>query len=158
MSYRPLLLGFALLASCAGTQSPLVVKQFKMLDTKVDVSIDPMVRGEKQRRLHGAVSLAEQQARLGAYYSILWHDPAGAGSGEVEVLFKYQQGATASLVKRQSKRFPATATSGQMDFSVIGADYRRNGRVLAWQATLSRGGRVLATERSYLWRTPPPPF
>ena len=33
----------------------------------------------------------------GQYYTLIWHDPAGAGQGEVEVVFQYQQGATASL-------------------------------------------------------------
>lgn len=152
------LLGLALLASCAGPQPPLVVKQFKMLDTKLDASIDPMVRGEKQRRLYGAVSMAERRERLGSYYTVLWHDPKGAGSGEVQVLFEYQQGATASKVKRLVKRFPAGDAAGRAEFSILGSDYLRNGRVLAWQTTLSRGGRVLATERSHLWREPQAPF
>lgn len=154
VTLRPLLLGAALLASCTGPQAPLEVKTFRMLDTKMDTTIDPMVRGEKQRRLHGAVSVAEQQERLGAYYTAVWHDSAGAGRGEVEVLLEYQQGATASKVLRQSRKFPAASTTGRADFAVTGANYQKNGRVLAWQITLSRGGRVLASERSHMWRKP----
>jgi hypothetical protein len=156
--FRPFLLGAALLASCAGPPAPLEVKTFKMLDTQIDTSIDPMVRGEKMRRLHGAVTVAEQQERLGAYYTAIWHDPAGTGSGGVEVLFEYQQGATASKVLRQSRKFPADATTGRADFAVTGVNYAKNGRVLAWQITLSRGGRVIASERSHLWRKPAAPF
>jgi hypothetical protein len=130
----------------------LVVKQFKMLDLDIDNAEDPMVRGEKQRRLYGAVTTAERNARLGAYYTILWSDPQGAGGGEVEVLFEYQQGATASKVKRLSKRFNSAETSGKVEVSIIGEDYRKNGRVLAWKTTLSRGSRVLATEQSHLWQ------
>ena len=50
--------------------------------------------------------MAERRQRLGQYYTLLWHDPAGAGQGEVEVVFQYQQGATASRVKRMTKDFP----------------------------------------------------
>jgi hypothetical protein len=156
--FRPLLLGVALLASCAGPRAPLEVKTFKLLDTKLDTSVDAMVRGEKMRRLHGAVSVAEQRERLGSYYTATWHDPAGAGRGGVEVIFEYQQGATASKVLRQSRTFPADATTGIADFSVIGANYRKNGRVLAWQITLSRGGRAIASERSHMWREASAPF
>lgn len=146
------LLLLLVLASCAGPVPPLVVKPFKMLDTRIDLSGDPMVRGEKTRRLHGAVSVAEQRKNLGAYYTVLWHDPAAAG--EVEVVFEYQQGATASRVKRQVKRFPPTDSSGRVEFSVIGEDYARNGRVLAWRISLKRGGREIANEQSCLWRAP----
>ena len=145
----PLLVGVLALASCGGPELPLEVKTFKVLDAKLDPSTDPMVRGEKQRRLFGAVSLKEQRERLGNYYTILWHDPAGPG--EVEVLFEYQQGGTASKILRQVKRFPATDSSGEAEFAIIGENYLQHGRVLAWQITLSRGGKTIASERSYLW-------
>lgn len=154
MSIRlPILLGILALASCGGPEPPLLVKSFKVLDTEIDPSTDPMVRGEKQRRLHGAVSLKEQRERMGNYYTVLWHDPEG--SGEVEVMFEYQQGGTASKILRQVRRFPATESSGKTEFAIIGRDYAEHGRVLSWQITLSRGGRVLASERSYLWPTTP---
>ncbi len=110
-----------------------------------------MVRMEKNRRLLGAVSFAERRQRLGQYYTLFWSDPAGAGSGPVEVLFEFQQGATASRVKHIQKDFPDTEAEGKAEFAVIGDDYFDNGRVLAWRATLRRGNRVLAQKRSYLW-------
>ena len=143
----PLVIG-----ACAGHKDTLVVKQFKMRDQQTDGVEDPMIRGEKQRRLHGAVSMAERTARLGAYYTILWNAPIGTSTGEVEVLFEFQQGATASLVKRMVKRFPTTASSGRVEFAIVGQDYLKNGRVLAWKTTLSRGGRVIATRKSHLWQ------
>ena len=152
MRHWYLLISLFLLGSCAGPPAPLEVKQFKMLNVEIDNSTDPMVRGEKQRRLFGAVSAAERLGRLGAYYTILWHDPKGAGSGEVEVLFEYQQGATASKVKHLSKRFGSAEASGKVEFAIIGNDYAKQGRVLAWKTTLTRGGRVVATEKSHLWQ------
>jgi hypothetical protein len=111
-----------------------------------------MVRMEKERRLLGAVSMEERRQRLGQYYTLLWSDPAGAGHGPVEVVFQYQQGASASRVKRMTKSFPADAAEGIADFAVIGDDYFTNGRVLAWQATVLRGGREISSRRSFLWR------
>ena len=111
-----------------------------------------MVRMEKERRLRGAVSMAERKERLGQYYTLLWDDPSGAGQGGVEVTFEYQQGATASLVKRLVKSFPASETNGIAEFAVIGENYFKGGKVLAWKATLQRGKRVIATRQSYLWQ------
>jgi len=147
-----LLLLLLLLGACSGKPETLVVKQFKMLNQQTDTVEDPMVRGERQRRLYGSVSMAERAARLGVYYTILWNLPPDAPAGEVEVLFEFQQGATASLVKHMAKRFPASQMSGKVEFAVLGQDYLTNGRVLTWKATLSRGGRVLATKQSHLWQ------
>ncbi len=140
------------LGACAGHKELLVVKQFKLRDAKTTGVEDPMIQSEKQRRLYGAVSMAERRARLGAYYTLLWNDPKGVGTGEVVLLFEYQQGATASLVKRMVKRFDSKESSGTVEFAIIGDDYLKNGRVLAWKTTLSRGGRVLATSKSHLWQ------
>ncbi len=147
-----LLLLLVLPAACAGKKTPLVVKQFKMLNQQTDTIEDPMVRGDKQRRLYGAVSMAERASRLGAYYTILWDLPPHAPAGETEVLFEFQQGATASLIKRMVQRFPASQNSGKVEFAIIGQDYLKNGRVLAWKATLSRGGQAIATRKSLLWQ------
>ena len=111
-----------------------------------------MVRMEKERHLRGAVSMEERRERLGQYYTLLWNDPTGAGQGEVEIIFQYQQGATASKVKRMVATFPSSDTKGTTGFAVIGSDYFNNGKVLAWKATLQRGKRVIATQQSYLWQ------
>ena len=111
-----------------------------------------MVRMEKERRLRGAVSMAERRERLGQYYTLRWNDPAGAGQGAVTLTFEYQQGATASRVKKMVANFPSAEGSGTTEFAVIGEDYFTGGKVLAWKATLERGGRVIASRRSYLWQ------
>ena len=146
------LLAALFLAACAGPRETLAVKQFVLRDQVRDTGEEPMVRMEKARRLRGAVSMQERKQRLGQYYTLIWHDPAGAGQGPVEVVFQYQQGASASLVKHMTKQFPASATEGVAEFAVIGDDYFTNGKVLAWHATVSRGKRELASKSSYLWR------
>jgi len=107
---------------------------------------------EKERHLLGAVTMAQRRQRLGQYYTILWNNPAGVGQGKVQVVFQYQQGGSASLVKRMTKDFPSSNAKGTAEFAVIGDNYFKNGKVLAWKATVLRGSRELASRRSYLWQ------
>jgi hypothetical protein len=146
------LLAVLLLGACAGPRQALVVKQFQLRDQDTRSTDEPMVQMEKARRLHGAVSMAERRNKLGQYYTLLWSDPAGAGQGEAELTFQYQQGATASRVKRMVRSFQAADSHGSAEFAVIGDDYFKGGKVLAWKATLRRGKREVASRQSYLWQ------
>lgn len=128
-----------------------MVKQFYLRDEIDKENVEPMIRAEKNRALYGAVSMEERKQRLGQYYTVLWNDPPGAGNGEVEVVFEFQQGGSGSKIKKRSHRFPAGDHSGKAVFSVIGDDYFKGGKVLTWKVSLLRGGRVLATKQSYLW-------
>ncbi|MBM3862396.1 MAG: hypothetical protein FJ385_00365 [Verrucomicrobia bacterium] len=139
-----------LTASCANRSGDMQVKQFHLRDLS-STDEDPMVRMEKERRLHGAVSVTEQRQRLGQYYTILWDDPSAGSGGEVEVVFEYRQSATGSLVKRQVKRLAPDSARGRVEFAVIGRDYLEGGRVLAWKATVRSQGRPVASRQSYLW-------
>ncbi len=141
-----------LLGACSGSSDPLVVKQFQLRDQVPSNADEPMARMEKSRRLRGAVSLEERRQRLGQYYTLIWQDADGAGNGKVQLVFQYQQGATASLVKRMTRDYSADTTHGKAEFAVIGDDYFTNGRVLTWKATLLRGGREVASQQSYLWQ------
>lgn len=152
MNHCYTLVAVLLLAACAGPPESFVVKQFNLRDQDTESTDEPMVKMEKERRLLGAVSMAERRNRLGQYYTLIWSDPEGVGQGQTELIFHYQQGATASLVKRMTKNFPATESQGTAEFAVIGEDYFKNGKVLAWKATLQRGKRVIATRQSYLWQ------
>lgn len=96
--------------------------------------------------------MEERKKKLGQYYTILWSDPKPTNQGEVELLFQYQQGASGSLIKKMTREFPASDTQGQADFAVIGDDYFIGGKVLTWKATLLRGNREIATQKSYLWQ------
>jgi hypothetical protein len=125
------------------------VKQFHLRDLS-PADEDPMVRMEKERRLHGAVSMSERRARLGHYYTILWQDPSDAVKAD-EVVFEYRQSATGSRVKRQVRRIESGATASRIEFAIIGREYLEGGRVLAWKATVNGSGRALATRQSYLW-------
>jgi hypothetical protein len=151
---RYCLLAVVLLGACAKTPAPLVVRQYQLRDQDPGNADEPLVRMEKERRLRGAVSMEERRGKLGQYFTMLWNDQAGAGTADVEIVFEYQQGASASRVKHMTSRFPASDKSGTAEFAVIGEDYFKNGRVLAWKASLRRGSTLIATRRSYLWQEP----
>lgn len=139
------------LSACSTGSGPLTVKTFVLRDQERDAGGDPWARMEKESRLRGAISMEERRQRLGQYYTVLWSDPVIKKSGPVTVTFEYQQGKTGSLIKRMSQTFPAADSKGRASFAVIGDDYIENGRVLAWQITLRRGDREIASRRSYLW-------
>jgi hypothetical protein len=138
------------LTGCS-TRSSLEVDSFFMRDFSTPETDEKMIRMEKLRRLHGALTAAERNDRLGHYYTMHWSDPAGAGKGEIEIVFEYQQGSTASQVKQQWQRFASSDRRGKAEFRVTGNDYLKGGRVLAWKATLKRGGREIESHHSYLW-------
>jgi hypothetical protein len=147
-----LLLIFAMaLAACSTDNGPLTVKTFVLRDQERDAGGDPWARMEKESRLRGAISMEERRQRLGQYYTVLWRDDDVKG-GEVTVAFEYQQGKTGSRIKRLTQTFPAYSSEGRASFAVIGDDYLANGRVLAWQVTVHRSGREIASRRSYLWQ------
>lgn len=134
------------LAACSGSVEPLTVKQFTLRDQKMDGGSDPLVRNEKLRRLHGAVSLEERKQRLGQYYTVLWNADAGL---EKEIVFRYQQGG--SRIKEMRRKIPAGTSGGKEEFSIIGDNYFDNGRVLVWKIDLNAGGETIASKQSYLW-------
>lgn len=134
------------LAACSGPVEPLTVKQFTLRDQESGVVDDPMVQNEKLRRLYGAVSIEERKQRLGQYYTILWNADAGA---EKEIVFRYQQGG--SRIKEMRRTIPAGTAEGKEEFSVIGDNYFKIGRVLAWKIDLTADGETIASKQSYLW-------
>lgn len=151
MKHWYLFLSLLGLGACAGPDSQLTVKQFYLRDQAENDLDDPMLRGEKSRLLHGAVSMEERRSRLGQYYTAIWNDADGAGSGPVEVRFDYRQGGSGSRIKTRSETFSSETSSGKAVFSVIGDDYFKKGKVISWKVTLLRGGRTLSTSQSYMW-------
>lgn len=136
------------LASC-GTREALEVRPFHLRDLTLESNDDPLIRGEQQRRLYGAVGVREREKRLGHYYTVLWHDEA---IGEpVRVVFEYRQAGSGSKVLRQEQRFEAGLAEGKAEFAVTGDAYLKGGRILAWKCRLFRGNTEIAARRSYLW-------
>ena len=139
-----------MIVSCGGTREVLEVKQFHLRNTEPARGENEVVRGEKLKRLHGAVSAAERRDRLGHYYMVRWTGPDGRENEPVRLEFDYQQAATGSTVLHLVRDLPGTA-EGTTEFQVTGPAYQTGGRVLAWRLRLFRGGALVETRRSYLW-------
>lgn len=146
----PVVLG-GLLAACGGSPEPLSVRQFHLRDVKPASRDAQMVRGEQLYRMRGAVSLEQRRNRLGDYYTVYWNTQEAA-TGDVRVVFDYQQATTASKILTMERVVPAGQTRGSVEFRVAGEAYREGGSVLAWRARLLKDGRTVAVKRSYLWR------
>lgn len=135
-----------ILVSCSETET-LRVRQFHLRDTEV-VNGHEFIRGEMSKRLHGAVTLEEREARKGQYYDINWH---GLGGVEpVTVIFEYRQASSGADEKMLKQVMPA-AVQGHLELKVTGDAYLKGGRVLAWRITLLDGGKRVARKQSYLW-------
>jgi len=140
-----------LVASC-GSPAPLKVQNQLVRDaTRESWNLDPMIRNEKMRRLHGAVTNEELNERLGHYYTIRWNN-RDLSKGPATLTFEYQQAASASEIKTIHRDLPENATSGVVEIEITGEEYMLGGRVLAWRITLRRGGETVATRQSYLWQ------
>ncbi|MBC7981255.1 MAG: hypothetical protein H7Y36_11895 [Armatimonadetes bacterium] len=145
-----LILAACLIVGCAGPHEALVVKQYTLRNQDVAGGDDPLVRHEKLRRLYGAVSLEERKGRLGQYYTVIWASP-NEGGLKREILFQFLQGGSGSRIKNMRRELPMEQAEGKEEFAVIGDDYFKNGRVLAWKMSLIVGGDPVATKQSYLW-------
>jgi hypothetical protein len=150
--WKPLavMLPVLVLLSCSSTQV-LDVRPYHLRKIgATDEGDDPMLRGEYQRRMHGAIGVREQGDRLGYYYTVLYNDASGSGPGQV--VFEFQQGLTGSRVKKMTHNIPAGESKGRAEFAILGEDYRKGGKVLAWRCKLYREGREVASRQSYLWQ------
>jgi hypothetical protein len=138
------------LLSC-GTPQVLDIRPLHIREVgSSDEGDDPMIHGEYQRRMHGAIGVKEQGERLGYYYTVLYNDASGSGPGKV--VFEFQQGLTGSRIKKMTHDIPAGQSKGRAEFAIIGQDYQKGGKVLAWRCKLYREGREVASRQSYLWR------
>lgn len=142
------------LVGCSGPMDNMVVDKFTLRDAKIEGYDVPMVRGDQQKRLYGAVTVADHEARLGQYYEVTWN-LIGLVENPIEpvtVIYRYRQASTGSKLKFLSKRYEPGVAEGKVEFNIIGENYTKGGRVLSWKADLVYGGRVLESKQSYLWR------
>lgn len=128
----------------------LTVKQYHLRENMFDENNDLMARGEVQRLLHGAVTVEERRQKVGQYYQVIWKQPREQ-ERPVEFVFEYLQAGSGSKIKRLVQK-GTVSTQAEVFFTITGNDYQKNGRVLAWRASVKRDGEVLATKRSYMWR------
>ncbi len=142
-----------LLGSCANTPVTTEITKVKYYHLKdsdsESLSIDPMIRFEREHLLHGAVTEAEQQDRLGHYYVLFWS--AMPAVGPVTVRFEFRQIGTGEKVSQLEQVVPSVGEHNTTLLRVSGPIYQEHGRIVAWRASLWRDGNEIDVMRSFLW-------
>lgn len=107
--------------------------------------------------MYGAMTDKEKVRRLGQYYNIHWAD--ACPDKPMVFTFDYMQAGTGSKVMTKSFDYPAGRSGDDVvvEIPVNGDDFLKNGRIMAWKASLAeRGKPPLSVRTSYLWRESKP--
>jgi len=104
---------------------------------------------ERQYRLFGAVTKLDQHQRFGDYLDFFWQARRPA---DVTVRLEYRQEKLHAHVQAQEISYAGVRGSRKTEFKVVGDDYFDNGRIVAWRCLLIEQGRVVAENRSFMWR------
>jgi len=68
------------------------------------------------------------------------------------VRLEYRQEKLHEFVQAQEVSYANVHGNHKTEFKVIGDDYFDDGRVTAWRCVLIENGRIVAENRSYLWK------
>lgn len=119
-------------------------------DERADsVARDPAVNFERSYRLFGAVTALDQRRRYGNYFDFFWRAKQPAA---ITVRLEYRQEKLRTFTQGREVFYPKARGSHHTSFAVIGDDYFNDGSVLSWRCLLIEKGRIVAEERSFLWR------
>ena len=145
---------FLILVSC-GSKESLQVRQFHLQDTEVDRDYyrskkeNRFIRGEINKRVYGAITAKERDAKKGRYYTVSWNGLRAKKNG-IRIIFDYRQGKSGARVKTLTKNL-SHSSSGKTEFQVIGEAYEKGGDVTAWRIRLYEGSQLISEKTSYLW-------
>lgn len=112
-------------------------------------SQDASLNFERSYRLFGAVTKLDEHERYGDYLDFYWRATRNA---DVTVRLEYQQEKLHAHVQAQEIDYHDARGTHKSEFKVIGDDYFDNGRITAWRCLLIENGRIVAENRSFLWR------
>ena len=104
---------------------------------------------ESKYRLYGAVTALDERERSGNYFDFFWRAKRDA---DVTVRFEYRQEALRSFTQGREIRYPNARGHHKSEFAIVGDDFFDDGRVTAWRCLLIENGRVVAENKSYLWK------
>ena len=110
---------------------------------------DASINFERDYRMFGAVTKLDQRQRLGDYLDFFWRAKRPA---DVTVRLEYRQEKLHAHVQAQEISYANARGTEKTEFKVIGDDYFDNGRIIAWRCLLIEQGRIVAENRSFMWR------
>ncbi len=111
-------------------------------------TLDPMVMFERQRLNFGAVSDFDREQRYGHYFTFFWRAKRAA---DVTIRLEYRQQSLGAYVQAKELFYKDVKGSVKSDFSVIGDDYKQEGKITGWRALLIENGKIVALSQSFLW-------
>lgn len=111
---------------------------------------DAMISFERSYLLYGAITSDEYRAREGKYYTIFWKSKGDRRPGMV-VRLEYMQANTGDEVKVKEVTVDKVQRQNTTDINVIGEEFKEDGNVVAWRASLVRDGEVISSVESFLW-------
>jgi hypothetical protein len=104
---------------------------------------------ESRYRLFGAVTGLDRQERSGDYFDFFWRAKRDT---DLTARFEYRQEKLRAFVQAREIRYPNARGNHKTEFAIVGDDFYDDGRVIAWRCLLVENGRIVAENRSYLWR------
>jgi hypothetical protein len=110
---------------------------------------DASITFERQYRLFGAVTLLDSRQRFGDYFDFFWRSKRPA---DITVRLEYRQEKLHEHVQAQEISYRNVRGTHKTEFKIIGDDYLDDGRVISWRCLLIENGRIVAENRSYMWK------
>jgi hypothetical protein len=109
----------------------------------------PTIGAEANYRLHGAITSMDNRRRFGHYMDFFWRVKRPAN---VTVRLEYRQERLRAFTQAREVDYPNARGSHKTAFAILGDDFFNDGRILAWRCLLIENGRIVAEDRSFLWR------
>ena len=147
------ILVFALSACNSSVKGPggkiSKVKYYHLMPNFVPQTTNQTILFERQHFIYGAVTKKEIVDRFGHYYAFFWK--ADDRTGPLTVRFEYMQAKSGLRKHVQEQILDEIHRSNVSKFQVIGPEYQKSGRVIAWRVSVLRGKEELVSQQSALW-------
>ncbi len=147
------ILAFALSACSSTAVGPggkiTKAKYYHLMPFFTPNTMNATILFERQHFIYGAVTKKEIVDRFGHYYAFFWK--ANDRTGPVTVKFEYLQSKSGLSKRVQEQVVDDIHRSNISQFQVIGSDYQKSGRVIAWRISILRGKEELVSQQSALW-------
>lgn len=147
------ILAFALSACGGSIKGPggtiSKVKYYHLMPFFTPQTTNPTILFERQHFVYGAVSKKEIVDRFGHYYAFFWK--TDDRTGPVTIRFEYMQAQSGLRVHTQEQVVEDIRRSNVSKFQVVGPEYQKSGRVIAWRVRVLRGKEELVSQQSALW-------
>ena len=108
----------------------------------------PMLQFERQRVNYGAVNALDRGERYGHYFNVWWKSSRPA---DVTVRFEYRQENLGSHVQAKELSYRAASGTTESKFTILGDQYKDDGKVTSWRLLLVVDGKVVGLRQSFLW-------